>query len=121
MHELSIAEAVVGIVSRHAHGRRVHRVNMRVGHLRQVVPSALELAFEIAATGGPADGAILAIEDVPVTGGCRTCGQRAVMGELPLRCPDCRGIDIEVLTGEELQVESLELEAEAPTPEMEQI
>jgi hydrogenase nickel incorporation protein HypA/HybF len=121
MHELSIAEAVVGIVSRHAHGRRVHRVNMRVGHLRQVVPSALEFAFEIAAAGGPVEGAVLAIEDVPVTGDCRVCGRRSAMGEFPLRCPDCGGIDVEIVTGEELQVESLELEEKTEIREMEQI
>ena len=41
MHELSIAQAIVAIVSRHARGRKVHRVELKVGHLRQVVPSAL--------------------------------------------------------------------------------
>ena len=43
MHELSIAEALVAITARHAGDRRVHRVEVKVGHLRQVVPAALEL------------------------------------------------------------------------------
>ncbi len=38
MHELSIAESVVAIACRHAAGRPVARVELKVGHLRQVVP-----------------------------------------------------------------------------------
>jgi len=110
MHELSIAQAVVEIASRHARGRRVHRVELKVGHLRQVVPSALEFGFELVAQGTPLEGAELAIQDIPATGNCRACGRRNVMSEFPLRCPDCGGIDVAVLSGEELQVDSLELE-----------
>jgi Zn finger protein HypA/HybF involved in hydrogenase expression len=40
LHELAIAEAIVGISGRHANGRRVTKVYLKVGHLRQIVPSA---------------------------------------------------------------------------------
>ncbi len=43
MHELSIAEAIVDVATRHAAGRRVVRVEVKVGHLRQVVPDSLHL------------------------------------------------------------------------------
>ena len=46
MHELSLAGAVVDTASRHADGRRVTAVHLRVGHLRQVVPDSLEFYFE---------------------------------------------------------------------------
>ena len=45
MHELSIAQAIVDVAARHAAGRRVERVQVRIGHLRQVVPSALAFSF----------------------------------------------------------------------------
>ena len=51
MHELSIAEAVVAIVDRHAGGRTVRKVELKVGHLRQVVPDALTFAFELLTAG----------------------------------------------------------------------
>ncbi|MDQ3659257.1 MAG: hydrogenase maturation nickel metallochaperone HypA, partial [Actinomycetota bacterium] len=41
MHELAIADSIVQIAGRHANGRRVTKVQLKVGHLRQVVPSAL--------------------------------------------------------------------------------
>jgi Zn finger protein HypA/HybF involved in hydrogenase expression len=40
MHELAIAESVLEIACRHAAGRRVTKIELRVGHLRQVVPSS---------------------------------------------------------------------------------
>ena len=49
MHELAIAESIVQIASRHAKGRRVTKVQLKVGHLRQVVPSALAFSFELVA------------------------------------------------------------------------
>jgi hydrogenase nickel incorporation protein HypA/HybF len=56
MHELSIAEAVVAIAERHATGGRVAVVELAIGRLRQVVPSALSFAFELVAVGTPAEG-----------------------------------------------------------------
>ncbi len=110
MHELSIAESVVQIASRHANGRRVTRVQLKIGHLRQVVPSALAFGIELVAEGTPVEGAKLEIEDVPATGLCRGCGAESRLESFPLQCEACGGFDLELLEGEELYVEYLELE-----------
>ena len=110
MHELSIAESVVQIAGRHANGRRVTKVRLKVGHLRQVVPSALAFGFELVAEGTPVQGAELEMEDVPATGKCRDCGVESRLESFPLQCGVCEGFDLELLEGEELFVESLELE-----------
>jgi hydrogenase nickel incorporation protein HypA/HybF len=115
MHELSIAEAVVEIATRHAAGRRVHRVELRVGHLRQVVPSALEFAFELLSSGTALEGAELMIHTVPARGTCRACGAETTMVSFPLQCSRCGGLDLERLSGEELLVDALELEEEMST------
>ena len=112
MHELSIAEAVVGVVSRHADGRCVKRVQMRIGHLRQVVPSALEFAFALVIEGTPLQGAELAIEDVPVVVRCRSCATDTTIAEFPFQCGGCGAFDVQLVAGEELLVDALELEDE---------
>jgi hydrogenase nickel incorporation protein HypA/HybF len=110
MHELSLAEGIVGVANRHAQGRRVYAVEVSVGHLRQVVPSALEFAFELVARGTAVEGAQLRITSVPAAGLCRVCGSESVLEGFPLTCAECESLDMEVVAGEELSVESLELE-----------
>ncbi len=110
MHELSIAESVVRIASRQANGRPVTKVQMKVGYLRQVVPSALSFGFGLLAEGTPVEGAELEIEQVPAEGRCRGCGMESLLVDFPLQCGGCGGFDLEILKGEELMVESLDLE-----------
>jgi hydrogenase nickel incorporation protein HypA/HybF len=117
MHELSIAEAIVAIAERHAAGRRIARVEVKVGHLRQVVPSALEFAFQLVSEGTVLESAELVLEDVPAAGRCRACGTESVLDHFPLHCMACGGFDLELLRGEELLVDALELEQEALTAE----
>jgi hydrogenase nickel incorporation protein HypA/HybF len=111
MHELSLADAVVGICARHAgRERRVTRVELKVGHLRQVVPQALEFAFGLVAEGTVVEGAELVMEIVPAAGRCRTCGTESELPGFPLLCAACGSSDLEVTRGEELLVDALELE-----------
>jgi hydrogenase nickel incorporation protein HypA/HybF len=115
VHELSIAEAVIGIVERHAQGRKVEKVDLKVGHLRQVVPSALEFAFELVSEGTVAEGAELAMEEVPAAGDCRECGAHTPLPAFPLMCAECGSFSVDVRQGEELFVDSLELQEAALT------
>jgi hydrogenase nickel incorporation protein HypA/HybF len=110
MHELALAESVVRIACRHAAGRPIARVELKVGHLRQVVPAALEFAFELVAEGTEAGGAELVIAEVPAAGRCKACGVESELPGFPLQCCSCGGLDLELLRGEELLVDSLELE-----------
>jgi hydrogenase nickel incorporation protein HypA/HybF len=110
LHELSIAESIVQIASRHANGRRVTKVKVEIGHLRQVVPSALAFSFELVAEGTPVERAELEMEEIPAIGRCRECGVESQLRNFPLQCGGCGGFDLEILRGEELLVQSLELE-----------
>jgi hydrogenase nickel incorporation protein HypA/HybF len=117
MHELSIAQAIADLALRHAEGRRVVKVEVRVGHLRQVVPDSLHFAFGLVTQGSALDGAELVIAHVPAAGRCRDCGVESVMEDFPLCCARCGGLDVDVLAGEELLVDALELEEETVSNE----
>ena len=110
MRELSIAESIVSIADRHAGGRRVVKVEMKVGHLRQVVPSALEFAFRLVAQGTAVEGADLELEESPRRACAGAAGGGAPLAAFPFTCPGCGGMDLQVTQGEELLVDSLELE-----------
>ncbi len=113
MHELSIADAIVRIADEHAAGRKVTRVEVKVGHLRQVVPSALSFAFEMVAVGTAVEGAELALIEVPARVSCRACGSESGVQGFPLVCAGCGGFDVAVVQGEELFVDALEVEGMA--------
>ena len=112
MHELAIADSIVRIADGHAAGRRVTKIHLKVGHLRQVVPSALSFSFELVAQGTPVEGAELEMEDIPATGLCRGCGEESRLKNFPLACESCGSFDLKIVTGEELYVESLEMEGD---------
>jgi hydrogenase nickel incorporation protein HypA/HybF len=110
VHELSIAQAIVDVATRHAGvAQHVARVHVRIGHLRQVVPSALAFSFELCTHGTPLDGAELEVEAVPIAVVCRVCATESEPVGFPLACAACGGLAVDVIRGEELQVESLEL------------
>lgn len=114
MHELSIASAIVATVERHARGRTVRSVRVRVGRLRQVVPDSLEFCFGMVARESVCEGARLELEVVPAVLRCAGCGHEWEIREPPFRCPACAGGDVVAVRGEELEVESIEVEEEQP-------
>ena len=110
MHELAIAQSVVDIARRHAGGRRVLKVELRIGYLRQVVPSSLAFNFELVTQGTEVEGAELEMQAMPAAGACRQCSTRTQLYTFPLQCGACGGFHLDIVSGEELIVESLELE-----------
>jgi hydrogenase nickel incorporation protein HypA/HybF len=110
MHELSIAEAVVEIARRYADGRHVRAIDLRIGALRQVVPDALAFAFELLAAGTELDGVELRMTEVAARGRCRDCGHETTMDAFPLQCGACGSLNLDILEGEELLVDALEIE-----------
>ena len=110
MHELAIADAVLTMALESAADRRVTRIGMRVGYLRQVVPSALRFSFELVAHDTPADGATLEIEHVPVTVWCEGCDRESSPIALPLTCDGCRTMNVAVRRGDEMFVDWIETE-----------
>jgi hydrogenase nickel incorporation protein HypA/HybF len=112
MHELSIASALVEQVcveARNAGAERVAEINVRMGALSGI-SRALYFCFPSAARGTACEGAVLSIEDVPLTVLCTHCDAVKTPAALyNFRCPDCGWPTPKVLTGREMQLVSLRL------------
>ena len=115
MHELSIADAVVRIACKHAGDRTIETVEVKVGHLRQVVPESLAFAFLLVAEGTVAEAAELVLEEVPAAGVCRVCGEESELPGFPLACARCGSLDVELIRGEELLVDALTMVEGVPS------
>jgi hydrogenase nickel incorporation protein HypA/HybF len=116
MHELSVSAAVVDTAVRHAAGRPVTVVRLRVGALRQVVPDSLEFYFGIVARDTVCEGARLEQELIEARLRCAACETEWEVDLPAFRCPVCDGADVAVVCGEELEVESIDVETEEVTP-----
>lgn len=126
MHELSICNAIVAAAERHAEGRPVKVVRVRVGALRQAVPGSLGFYFEIAARETLCEGAALEHEAVPALLRCGACGADWDPAPPPapdeaalivgFRCPGCGSPDHRVVSGDELLVESIDVVEDEPAP-----
>jgi hydrogenase nickel incorporation protein HypA/HybF len=108
MHEMALTQSVVEAVCEHAAGRRVHSVRVEVGALCAVVPDAMSFCFELAVEGTVADGARLDIDVRPGAARCRSCDAHFELTDPILLCP-CGSADVEVLTGRDLKILSMEV------------
>ena len=111
MHELALCSAIAEIVGRRAGGRPVGVVHLRIGELRQVVPSTLEFCWSIVSAQGPLAGSVLAVERVPALIRCRVCRAEHGLGDgFAVACADCGSFDVDVVAGEECLVTALDLQ-----------
>jgi hydrogenase nickel incorporation protein HypA/HybF len=110
MHEMGIAEATLEMVLQAASGTRVKRVRLRIGQCLLVVPDAFRFSFELASAGTEAAGAELEFQETPAVLRCRQCGKEAEATAGSFLCQNCASPDIDVIAGEEMSVEEIELE-----------
>ena len=108
MHEMALTQSVVEAVCEHAAGRRVSSVRLEVGALCAVVPDAMTFCFDLATEGTSAAGARLDIDVCPARARCRACECEFGLDDPILLCP-CGSADVEVVSGRELRILSMEV------------
>lgn len=110
MHELSLCQAIAGVVKPYAAGRHVDVVRVKIGALRQVVPESLAFCWTLVREYQDMPDAELELERVSAEVDCRSCGTRSMLNSAwSLLCPHCDSADVEVLHGDEFLVTSLEV------------
>jgi hydrogenase nickel incorporation protein HypA/HybF len=115
MHELSIAQSIaeaVEIKAIECNAARVKRVRLRIGEASGIVTDALAFCFEMVASPVPIlEGAHLSIDRVPHRALCRYCAREFDVTNFVARCPTCEEWSAEVVSGTELEILDMEIEA----------
>jgi hydrogenase nickel incorporation protein HypA/HybF len=110
VHELSLCEAIAGVVKPYAGGRHVDVVRVKIGALRQVVPESLSFCWELVRDYEDMPDTALELEFVAAEVRCRSCArQSTITSQWCLLCPQCESADVEVLHGDEFLVTSLDV------------
>lgn len=115
MHELSIMSNILDIVVDHAgknKAKKVVKINLTVGELSDLIPDWMQTYFNFVSKDTIAEQAVLNIERIPATLQCRNCGHRYTLqrDDLQFACPKCESGEIELLSGREFRVDSIEIE-----------
>ena len=108
MHELAIAESVIEAVRDKTGERTVLTVRLEVGRLSGVLVDSLQFCFMLAAADTPLAGAELQIHQPAGVARCASCGAEFEVTDLILLC-ECGSFDVEVLTGQQLLINSVEV------------
>ncbi|PWC90894.1 hydrogenase expression protein HupH [Azospirillum sp. TSH100] len=111
MHELSLCESIVSLVTDCAAREgvtRVTRVTIDIGAASAVDPDALLFCFPLVTEGTPAASAVLCINHIALKAHCIACGTDYAPATLISPCPACGGHDRSLLAGRDMRVVSFE-------------
>ncbi|MCC6511817.1 MAG: hydrogenase maturation nickel metallochaperone HypA [Pirellulaceae bacterium] len=116
MHELSIANSLVELVAQQVsleEQSQVRVIRLRIGALSCVHRDALMFSFDLVTQDTPLSHAKLDIETVPISIYCPECDSiEQLDGIQSFRCPQCQTSSADIRSGRELDLYSLELEAD---------
>lgn len=110
MHEMPIAMEIVNqsVAAAEAHGAtRIEEIEVEIGRMRQVVPEALQLAFEACRAGTLAELSRLVMTEVPIAARCQPCGHEFEPDIDLFLCPACGEADVAIVRGNDMILKSL--------------
>ena len=113
MHEMGIAMEIVEIamasIPQDLKDGRVEKVNLKVGKLTAIVPESLRFCFDIVSKDTPLCDATLHIEEIPIVVRCFDCNDEYAIDEAIFTCRTCRGGSVNIVSGRELDIHSIEI------------
>jgi hydrogenase nickel incorporation protein HypA/HybF len=113
MHELSVCQGLVKQLKQIAiehHATNIEKVYLQVGPLAGIEPTLLQSAFSIASTDTLAEQAQMFIKTMPLLVRCKTCKEESEATLNNLSCAACGDWHTELLSGDELLIERVEMQ-----------
>ena len=124
MHELSLAASLIETAVNSLKDRKIKKileVEIDLGDLSFITDDQMRHAFEIAASGTQAEGAKLLISRQKGRVSCMGCGylgEAEFQGEVedhhnvPLQCPKCNRVGVEILEGKDIILKNVRAEVD---------
>lgn len=103
-----------------AGAERITEVRITIGELTEIQTFALDFAFESLTPGTMAEGARLVVTELPPKSRCRDCGVEYEHDRFTMLCPECGSMNVELLQGRELRIDSIETDDAGATTSGEQ-
>jgi hydrogenase nickel incorporation protein HypA/HybF len=113
MHELPVTQGMLAIALEHAQkagAKKITAINLVIGEMSGIVDDSVQFYFDFIAKDTLAEGASLRFERVPTRFHCRACEQDFSDSDRNWVCPHCGEWTVEILSGREFYVESIEVD-----------
>lgn len=113
MHELAVTEDILRIAIEEGQANQATRVTdiyMTIGKLSSIVDDSIQFYWDHISEGTICEGATLHFHRPPAVLRCRNCQATVTLEDELLPCPSCLSYDLEVLSGDEMQVDNIEIE-----------
>ncbi len=114
MHEYSIVQSMLDLIEENAKkhsAKRVTKVVVKIGVMSGVEPHLLKIAFDTFKEKTICEEAKLDMIIQPIVVKCNECKKESEFEKNTLffECPNCKGVDLEIIDGEEMLLLSLEM------------
>ncbi len=113
MHELAVTQSMVDLVldeAKKGGAAKVKKINLVLGELSGVVGDCVQFYFGLMSKDTIAEGATVSFNTVATQAKCRQCAKVFEVKESSWVCPECHSVSVELVAGNELFVESIEVE-----------
>ena len=113
MHEFSITQSILSIALEKANAvnaSKVSKVNLVLGEMSGIVDDCVEFYFDFLTKDTIAAQASLSFRHPPTRLRCRNCATVFSPDNLNWTCPNCHAQTVEITSGRECYVESIEVE-----------
>lgn len=113
MHEYGLTQNILSIALEYASkngASQIKTIRVKAGQMMAIVEESMQFHFEYLKKGTIAENAELIIETVPIKVKCPKCGKTSVVDEFSFfTCPNCGQLGVELISGKEFYVESLDV------------
>jgi hydrogenase nickel incorporation protein HypA/HybF len=111
MHEYSVTKSLVELCNKEADKNNIKMISkicLKVGKFTGFSPDSIQFYFEYLKVNTKCSSAKIEFEEMPIKIKCHECGKHHVIDEPILLCPDCGSEKIDLLSGREFFVASIE-------------
>ena len=111
MHEFSVTKSLVDLCNQEAdknNMEKVYKIHLKVGKFTGFSADSIEFYFEHLKVNTKCRDACIAFEEIPIRIKCHDCRKEYTIEEPVLLCPTCGSDKIDLISGREFYVASIE-------------
>lgn len=113
MHELSVTENILEIALRHANtanAKKITHIFLVIGDMASIIDDSVQFYWDIISKDTIADGSRLIFRRIPAEFQCRDCGTKYEINDDNFMCPNCSGIHVTLVSGDQFYVEAIDID-----------